>query len=298
MGSEAHVVVVGDDALLGAARRRIDDLEQRWSRFRPDSEISRMNAGRGRPFQLSPESFVLVLAAVEAWRLTDGLFDPTVLGDMVRAGYDRPFQAVAARPGHGVSMLTRHCGGIVLDADRSTVTLPADAGFDPGGIGKGLAADIVADELMAAGASGVCVNLGGDVRVEGEGPDDGRWLVDVENAVDGSRAATVALAAGAVATSTTRKRAWTIDGDDLHHLIDPHTGVPSAGAVVSATVLARRAALAEVATKAALLTVPGAELLEIEDLGCDGLVVDRSGQVRRTAGLDQFLTLPDLEVVR
>jgi thiamine biosynthesis lipoprotein len=301
MGSEAHVVVVGGagapDALelVAYARRRIDELERRWSRFLPDSEVSSLNCARGVPRRVSPDTFELVRRAVAAWHDTDGRFDPTVLGDLVRAGYDRPFEAMVVRAGGGVSALRRDCGGIRLEPTRSSVTLPTHAGFDPGGIGKGLAADLVADELLAAGAAGVCVNIGGDLRVEGVGPDDGRWLVGVDGPPGPAAIAVVALAAGAVATSTTRKRAWSVGGEARHHLIDPATGRPSAGAVIVVTALARTAASAEVATKAALLApVPGpaGALAALAELGCDGLVVTADDAVYRSVGLGRFLVEP------
>jgi thiamine biosynthesis lipoprotein len=288
MGSEAHVIVVGDPALVDHARRRIEDLEQRWSRFLPDSEISRLNAARGRPVPVSVDTFVLVRRAVEAWRATGGRFDPTVLGDVIRAGYDRTFQAVVVRPGDGVSPLRRNCGGIELDPAASTVTLPADAGFDPGGIGKGLAADFVVEELLDAGADGACVNLGGDLRAEGAGP-DGRGDVAVVLPGYERPVAVVALAAGAVATSTTAKRAWTVDGEARHHLVDPATGEPLRRPAVAVTALAREASFAEVATKAALLAEPGTELSALTALGCDGLLLDAAGGLDRTAGLGRFL---------
>ena len=81
--------------------------------------------------------------------------------------------------------------------------LPRGTGFDPGGIGKGLAADIVVDELRAAGAEGVCVNLGGDVRVEGAGPTGDGWTIAVDYPERARPIARIGIARGAVATSTT-----------------------------------------------------------------------------------------------
>src|SRR5579859_6764603 len=136
MGSDCHVIVVGDPGLAELARLRVDDLERRWSRFLPDSEVSRLNAGHGQPARVSPATFELVRRAVAGWARTGGRFDPTVLGDLIRAGYDRPFEEVAARPSAGASPWRRGCGGIRLDAANRTVTLPPDVGFDPGGLGK------------------------------------------------------------------------------------------------------------------------------------------------------------------
>lgn len=100
MGSAARVVVTGGDtdALVGVARRRIDDLERKWSRFLPGSEISALNRARGHAVRVSPDTFDLVQRAVGGWRATDGRFDPTVLGDVLRAGYDRPSAVRRRRP--------------------------------------------------------------------------------------------------------------------------------------------------------------------------------------------------------
>ena len=289
MGSDVHVVVVGERRLLDMARMRIDDLERKWSRFIDTSEISRLNRRRGAPVAVSGDTFRLVRRAIEGWRATGGRFDPTVLGDLIRAGYDRPFEAIVVRADGGVSTLQRNGGAIVTDAVKRTVMLPADAGFDPGGIGKGLAADIVTTELLDAGAVGVCVNVGGDLRAEGSSDPGGSWVIGVEHPGDSHEIARIELAAGAVATSGTRARAWTVGGDRRHHLIDPSTGRSSAMATVALTAVAREAAWAEVATKAAILSAPGWELDTLEELGCEGLLVDDNGSIRSTHNLDRYV---------
>jgi thiamine biosynthesis lipoprotein len=281
MGSDCHVVVVGDPALVAVARRRVEDLERRWSRFRPDSEVSRLNARGGQVHVVSEETYELVDRAVDGWRRTGGRFDPTVLGDVVRAGYDRTYSTLPGRD--GLSTLRRNASGIALDPATRTVRLPYGTGFDPGGIGKGLAADVVVRELIAAGADGACVNVGGDVRVDGEGPDRGRWLVAVEH--PGRTVAVLALASGAVATSTTRLRTWVVGDDARHHLMDPATGRSYGGPTHAVSVVAREAAWAEVVAKAALLAPDGAAA--IDALGCDGIVA-AGGTLVRTSGLAAY----------
>jgi FAD:protein FMN transferase len=288
MGSEAHVVVTGDPGLLRVARARIDELERRWSRFIPTSEISFLNSHRGAPHTVSPDTFRLVDRAIRGWRATGGRFDPTILGDLIREGYDRAFQAVVLDPGSGISVLRRDAGGIRTDVEAQTIELPSDAGFDPGGLGKGLGADIVVEELLAAGAEGACVNLGGDLRVEGVGPDRGRWLISLDHPTEPRPAALVALAAGGVASSTSLKRAWTVRGRRRHHLIDPATGHSLQSPAVAVTALARDAASAEIATKHALLADAGSEVAALEELGCDGLIVTDDGQLEATAGIASF----------
>src|SRR5215472_16091247 len=99
MGSDAHLIVVGGLAgLLDTAVARITQLEQRWSRFLPGSEVSRLNRSAGRRLAVSPDTITLVEHAVTAWRLSGGAYDPTLLGAVIRAGYDRSFEDVLSRP--------------------------------------------------------------------------------------------------------------------------------------------------------------------------------------------------------
>ncbi len=311
MGSDAHIIVVGGSpAHLEGARHRLADLERRWSRFLPESDVSRLNRHAGRAIPVAPDTVLLVERAVEAWRLTRGSFDPTVLGAVVGAGYDRSFEELIGRPGgHGADRRAhaeaRHpsswrpptasaCGAITWD--RVLVTLPAGVGFDPGGIGKGLAADLVAGDVLSAGAAGVCVNVGGDVRVAGTGPDGG-WTVAVEHPWAASPVALVGLTEGALATSTTLLRRWTVDGEGAHHVVDPATGRPAVTSLNLATVVAGEAWRAEVLATAVLLDGPDAALDTVGPRGAQALTVDLDGVVRATAGLSSFLggtALPSL----
>src|SRR5262249_49101233 len=115
MGSDAHVIVVGGTPELATlARRRIDELEQRWSRFVESSEVNELARRAGERVPASPETVLLVRRAVEAWRLTGGGFDPTVLGDLIRAGYDRSYDELPEHPAGGVSALVVGCSDIEI----------------------------------------------------------------------------------------------------------------------------------------------------------------------------------------
>jgi thiamine biosynthesis lipoprotein len=259
MGTNVHLVVVdGDDDLLEQARARIEDLELRWSRFLPDTELDRLNheAGSGRPTALSAVTFDLVVSAVEAWRETDRLFDPTILPALVAAGYDRSFEA-GIGPSVEPPRSTATCDDIVIDHDSLTITLPDGCALDLGGIGKGRAADLVIDELIDQGrAAGACVNLGGDLRVYGNAPDGApAWAVGLEEPQDRDTVMlVVGLADGALATSSTAHRRWQgDDGETRHHLIDPRTLAPADTTVQSVSVIAGSAMTAEVHAKASLI---------------------------------------------
>jgi FAD:protein FMN transferase len=292
MGSAASVSVVGNGPeLLSLAHARVEALEARWSRFLPTSEVSALNAARGAPRVVSAETFELVARGVDAWRLTSGRCDPTVLGDVLRAGYTTSFDARPAVAHASATTLTRGCAGIVLDAGTRTVQLPAGTGFDPGGIGKGLAADLVVAELLAAGAEGACVNLGGDVRVAGT-PPEASWAVAIEHPIRPDPAAVVHLADGAVATSSRLGRRWATSRGPAHHLIDPVSGRPAEVSVAAATAVAATGWQAEALAKAAFLAGAPAGAALLEDLGAAGLLVDDDGAVLTNASFGVYADQP------
>ncbi len=301
MGTEAHLVLVG--AADGVATHLLDllgRLERRWSRFLPNSEVSRLNALAGQPLRVHPSTLLLVEQAIEAWRLTGGAFDPTVLGDVVRAGYDTSLSDSFAGPldlpspverAPGCSDLVRACSDIEVDHADSIVRLPPGTGFDPGGIGKGLAADLLVDEAIRAGVAGVCADIGGDLRVEGRAPNGGSWTISVEHPARATPLALLDVASGAVATSTTLRRRWTVGGRDRHHVIDPRTGQPSDTDVDVMTIVAGEAWQAEVLATAGLLR-GSARAFDLLDASAHGLAVTSLGEVTCSPGLGPYLRHP------
>jgi len=215
----------------------VEEDEERWSRFRPTSELSRINAGAGHEVHVSWETFELLEACAVWHERTGGVFDPLVGASLSAWGYassmrDRAPHA-ATSPGEGA--LT---GAVELDTASSSVVIPAGAQLDLGGIAKGWMADRAARLLRMALQDGrILVDAGGDLVAA-----RGSHLV----AVDGAPAACVVLGEGdAAATSSWRQRSWQNgDGRIAHHLIDPATGAP--GAQTTATVVGTSATEADV----------------------------------------------------
>jgi thiamine biosynthesis lipoprotein len=291
MGTDVTVLLVDapPDAVDRAAVE-LERLEAKWSRFRPTSELCALNDAAPNPVVVSPETFSVVELAVAAWRATDGLYDPSVLAAVVAAGYDRDFERVA-REGAGPAQPARPapgCGGIELDPTVRTVRLPAGVALDLGGIGKGYAADLVAAELVGLGAHGVLVNLGGDLRAAGESPGEQGWVVEVDDPLGTGATGVLALATGAIATTTRLRRAWEREGTALHHVIDPRTGEPARSGLASVTVVAGDAWKAEVLAKAAFVAGArdGAEI--VSAAGSTGLLVHDDGSVDELDGLAAF----------
>ena len=275
MGSDCHVLVVTPDLegvdsasiasdIVALAARRVELLEQSWSRFRPTSELNHLNASAGAgPVRVSPDLLLLVDRMQQAWAQSEGRFDPTVLSSMLALGYDADFATVATRPASIAEVPSTPAPGmsaVRVDHADSTVSLPAGVGIDPGAIGKGLAADIIVEELMAAGAAGVLVNLGGDLAFAGTTADGSPWTIGVEDervpADDPDRVLRAlefpaGTDAAAVATSTTLKRRWA--QGRRHHVIDPRTGSTAVSDLVQVTVVADQAWNAEVTATTALL---------------------------------------------
>ena len=259
MGNTVNLTVIGDSDLTLVARRRIDELESRWSRFRSTSDITRLNHAEGRPTPVHPDTIRLVTAMAAAQRATNGVFDPTLTPALIASGYDRSMRD----PEETSSVATTARSRVPLDATTfddhfSALTLPHGATLDPGGLGKGLAADMVADELTDMGAEGVCISIGGDIRCAGTGPLDGLWpitVADPHHTLD--NLATVLFESGGIATSHMAAKTWMRSGNAVHHVFDPVTSAPVAitsSSIVQATVIATEAAWAEVYATVALVT--------------------------------------------
>lgn len=220
MGSAAEVEVIdGTDDHLSRAQRRLHFLEQRWSRFIESSDISRLNAAGGAPIEVDASTITLLEAMVHAHHATDGAFDPTVLPAVMRLGYaasrhDRTMR-VDLSPGVAdsgdltyIQVVRGAEDGDGRPLGPSIARLPAGTALDAGGIGKGLAADLVAHELLRAGAAGAMVSIGGDIRVAGSGPNNGDWVIAIyaDRASGATPTGTGAGAGNSTGTGTTSLR--------------------------------------------------------------------------------------------
>ncbi len=226
-------------------RLLFEQQEQRFSRFREKSLLSRLNAGDAVDDPVFVEGCRLAIAACE---FTGGLFNPMVLPALRRAGYDRTFSQVSG--GNPVAGEAAPSPVRALRFEGDSVRL-IEGQLDLGGIVKGWTADLAATVFPEF--SGVLVNAGGDVRTTGRGDGEGGWLLSIENPAGGPPVWEGTLA-GACATSTTLKRRWrAADGRAAHHLIDPRTGLPSESPFVQVSVWAPEAWRAEAWAKAVLI---------------------------------------------
>jgi thiamine biosynthesis lipoprotein len=287
-GTDAHLIAFDPpDHWELAARQILDEVDARWSRFHADSELSRLNA-TGELAPASQLTFALIEAAANAYVVTGGRFDATVLGALLAAGYDRDFAELRER-GPIAMQPARPASWASVEIDRATgwVVLHDDVSIDLGGIAKGFAADLVANELLALGAAAVLVDLGGDVRTTAR-PDGVAWKIAVDDPWSPHGVmANVALGDGAIATCTGMARRWAVTterGDVFaHHLIDPATGLPAESDVIAATVVTTEAVWAAPLAKAAFIAGAREGVAVLEELGLGAVVLTETGRKYETS---------------
>lgn len=299
-------LLVGEPATVAAARAIADAelaaVDLACSRFRPDSELSRLNAAAGAVTSVSELFAELVEAALRAARLTDGDVDPTCGQALASIGYDRDFALLQAaepepRGGHQRRQAMRPgrvpgWRNVQLDRGRRLVQLSNGAQLDLGATAKAWAADRCAEIIAAETGSGVLVSLGGDIAAAGPPPADreggrgGGWGVRVtDDHAAGPEAPgqTVTIRSGGLATSSTTVRAWAVGGRRMHHIIDPATGEPARSCWRTVSVAAASCADANTASTAAIIRGEAA-LPWLRDAGLPARLVRHDGAVETTGG--------------
>jgi thiamine biosynthesis lipoprotein len=325
----------GQEAVARAAAdtcmRFLHEVDACLSRFRLESDLCQLNAVAGDWFAASEMLFAAVDVAVRAAYASDGLFDPALLSSIEALGYDRDFDDIAHREvDDGAAPVPGATGAlwrdIALDPAQCRVRLPVGARLDLGGIAKGWAAD-AALERFCTPFPGALVSVGGDLRLRG-GPQPGEgWSVGLRDPLREGEGeaplpiyrASVTLSRGGLATSGAVRRWWLRDGQRVHHLLDPRTGLPAAlwtgpdgpalddagnPHIATATALAPTAARAEVAAKVALLRGYPAALRAVEvcwerhgalgpstdaDSGVALVLLLATGEVAVSANADEYL---------
>jgi thiamine biosynthesis lipoprotein len=237
LGGECEIYAYGlAHARLAEGEAWVHEMHDRLTRFSPTSELSRFNASAGSWAAVSPLLESLLRECLRAHELSGGLVNAAVLPALLAAGYTRTF---SEGPTAVTASVVPPALPEVLQVRPGSARLRQGAAMDLGGVAKGWLADRLAADL----GPNSLVNLCGDLFARGGGETGDGWPV-------GMGGKTVLLLDMGAATSGTRKRSW---GPDLHHLIDPRTGLPSRSDLAEASVIARTGADAEIFAKTALL---------------------------------------------
>ncbi len=311
------VLQVTDLRALARARaivkRELDLIDRACSRFRPDSDLQRVNTAQGR---LTPVSSLLIDAlevALRAAVLTEGDVDPTVGNALVLAGYDRDWkllrkpvdgsraaEAKHAEAGNAAAELaaaeheerpavnvrvTPGWRAIEIDRERKAIRVPGGVRLDLGATAKAWAADRAAAAVYEATGAGSLLGLGGDIATAGAAPADGWriYVTDDHRSAPGTQGQTISIRSGAIATSSTAVRRWMHEGQTRHHIIDPSTSAPVTRTWRTVSVAAETCLDANIASTAALIRA-GSAPDWLERLGLPARLVSTDGAVRLVSG--------------
>jgi len=300
MGCQMLAIVEQDSedvpGILTQVSDWFEDWEQVLSRFRHDSELSRLNRTTDQFISVSQILWDVYQASMHADQFTGGLVTPTVLDAVEMAGYDRPFDELPASMGYPASqgyidLLTaiHPLSTVICDEVAHSICLPPGIRLDFGGVAKGWAAHQAAEKLKPYGP--VLMNAGGDIAISGPRLDGNPWLVGISNPFEPENDLVMLhLQGGGVATSGKDRRRWMQGAFLNHHIIDPRTGQSAITDILTATVIAPTVMEAEAAAKAVFLlgSEAGLEWLEA-DSGLAGLLVLDNGQVLLSHRAETYL---------
>jgi len=264
LGTDVRVALWPPDGLavaLDAVDAELARLDRQASRFRGDSEVSRIARSPRRVHRVSHGLAEALRVALAAAQWTGGMADPTVGSALTALGYDRDFASIGSRPAGRLPVPGPVPGWRSVELRGRLLRLPAGTCLDLGATGKGLGADRAAVAAWRARRrGGVLVSLGGDIAVAGQPPSGGWPVAIADSSLPGEAPAdqVIRLAAGAVATSSVTCRQWRRGGQRLHHIVDPRTGYPAAGPWRTVSVAAPRCAAANAAATAAIVAGPDA----------------------------------------
>ncbi len=293
LGTYVELVVTDEDA-LDPARRLLDqeiaDLDLACSRFRTDSDLTRVNAGAGRPVPAGPLLRAAVRVALASANATEGLVDPTLARRLEELGYDRDFADlptdgdVPAPDPRADNDAPPPWAGVSVDDASGTVLVPAGSGLDLGATAKAWCADRAAARIATALDVGALVSLGGDVATAGRAPVGG-WPVRAATSSKrrGAGDETVLLGGGGLATSSPLARSWRRGGEHQHHVLDPRTGRPAEPCWASVSVAGPSCVDANTAATAGVV-LGRAALRWLGGTGWPARLVALDGTVHRLGG--------------
>ncbi|RYL97970.1 FAD:protein FMN transferase [Sporolactobacillus sp. THM7-7] len=260
------------DRSVRRAARCFYQIEQVCSRFDTDSELMRASRRTGVPVRVSPILYHAMKFAVEAAAETGGALDPTIGRKMELRGFRRNY--LSGKP--VCSAFAENAGvtfrDLVLNDEKMEMTLKKPMVLDLNAVAKGLAVDQAAKILRNAGFLHFMINAGGDIYAAGQNERHESWTIGIRDPLDPEKlAGTVRLSDAAICTSGHYERPSPVMPGESH-LLDPRSG-RSPGMIVSCSVIAPFAMLADAFSTAALVMGPETGIEKLEYMCLDGLMI-------------------------
>lgn len=268
-----------------------EEWEQCLSRFRPNSELSRLNRSNGKSFHASLSLCEVVQLSIQAGIESNGLVTPVILDQMEASGYDRSFETFSENKAvtKNLDYPVADVSEIFFEPASRTIRLPRNMRLDLGGFGKGWAAQKAMRRL--ARIAPTLVDAGGDIAISSTLSDGSPWPVGVENAIHPEVSQVVlSLGKNSVATSGRNRRYWLADGQLRHHIIDPRTNRPALTDIVTATIINKNLTHAEMASKAVFIQGSQAGMQWLEDHPAySGILSLENGRILTTPGFEKHI---------
>lgn len=287
MGTKFFCLLVGaDKAICDSVYELAKDLEAKWSRFLSDSEVMQLNNNPDSMHPVSDATLRLVSEMKLGFELTQGLYSGNILGELI----DLSFARSRSNPENVTSWnaqakTSADLSNVDIDLDTKSVCVPRGVALDAGGIGKGLAADLMSDYAMQLGAMGVAVFAGGDVAVKGMAAGAAGWKINISDPNDAAKVInSVSLSRGGLATSS--PMGW--KSGSAHHIIDPRTHKSAESDVLQVTVISQNASQAEVLAKMCVILGTQEGISRIDSLGVAALIVDKTNQVHTSKNWETY----------
>lgn len=299
MGTTNTVCAVCDEVAFVRAvsevKARIYDFEKRFSRFDRESELSRFNGRKTELFEASVEFISLLKLSLKMMQKTGGLFEPCILDDLERAGYDQSFELIEGnrfrtRKKEFADVKKYSLQQAEINEDSGKVFAPLGLKIDFGGIGKGFALEQAAGIFLNYSRN-FWVSFGGDMVFKGKDEQGKNWVVGIEDALNPNRnviSLSVTADSLAVATSGSGRRFGYVNGRLWNHIVDPRTGESSRGDVLSVTVIGRSPVEADVFAKAVFLLGQREGPDFCEKNGCTCIMQTKTGMIIRSKPTDGF----------
>ncbi len=296
MGGDMLAILEGNTdtppSILDEIPGWFEGWEQTLSRFRPDSELSRLNQTFDQPVEVSDTLWDVFQYALSAETITNGLVTPTVLDALLEAGYSQNFDNLPRHQNqHGLQVLSavNPLSMVTWDEKSQTICLPYGARLDFGGVAKGWAAHQTAERLRKYGSA--VMNAAGDIAITGALANGEPWTIGVRNPFEkNTDFETLKLNRCGVATSGRDRRNWNKNGVPHHHIIDPYTGQPAKTNVMTATIVAPTVMEAEAAAKAVLILggEEGLRWIEVDPV-LAGIIVLENGHTFYSQRINEYL---------
>ena len=277
LGSEVIIVAQLETSqfhLLDEAKKTVETFESKFSRFIPTSELASFNNSKDKKINVSPEFINLLAKAKEMFKITKGIFDPTIIGSLENVGYNKSFteikngSAPSFKPAEIKKIFKKRPKFNALKIKADSVIKPTDFRIDFGGVGKGFLADILINKLFK-NVRNCWISLGGDLSVKGDEKPEAKsgWKIGVQDPNNPGREIFSVKTGGrslGIATSGVFKRKGKSGNQTWNHLIDPTTGLPVENNIIAVTVIAPNATAADIFAKTVLILGETAGLNFIE----------------------------------